>query len=177
MHAVPASTSMDVDAVWAALADIPDPEIPTISIVDLGIVRSVDLDDERLRIDLLPTFVGCPALEVIRASVEDRMAGVRPSVEVAFSYGEPWTTDRITSRGRRDLRAGGFAPPAAEGGSREGAPGRDEFSSIIPLDTAVPCPTCGSRRTRLDNVFGPTLCRSIRYCLDCRQPFEAIKVV
>lgn len=168
MHAVPASISLDVDAVWAALADIPDPEIPTISIVDLGIVRSVDLDDERLRIDLLPTFVGCPALEVIRASVEERMAGVRPSVEVAFSFSEPWTTDRITRRGRRELRAGGFAAPAAGG---------DPGTSIIPLDVAVACPTCGSRRTRLDNVFGPTLCRSIRYCLDCRQPFEAIKVV
>lgn len=168
MHAVPASISMDVAAVWAALADIPDPEIPTISIVDLGIVGSVDLDDECLRIDLLPTFVGCPALEVIRASVEERMAGVRPSVEVEFSFSEPWTTDRITRRGRRELRAGGFAPPATTDGAG---------TSIIPLDIAVACPTCGSRRTRLDNVFGPTLCRSIRYCLDCRQPFEAIKVV
>ena len=179
MHAVPARAPMDVDAVWAALASIPDPEIPTVSIVDLGIVRSVDLDDLRLRVDLLPTFVGCPALEVIRTSVEDRLAGVRSTVEVAFSFGVPWTTDRITARGRRGLTAGGYAPPPSSaavrdeiGVRRDGAAG-----SIVPLDIAVPCPICGSRRTRLDNAFGPTLCRSIRYCLDCRQPFEAIKVV
>ena len=170
MQAVPAIASVDVDVVWAALGEIPDPEIPTISIVDLGVVRSVDLDGERVRVELLPTFVGCPALEVIRAAVEDRLAGLRPVVEVAFTFAEPWTTDRITDRGRRGLLAGGFAPPTAD--AAYGQP-----ASIVPLDVAIPCPTCGSRRTRLDNVFGPTLCRSIRYCLDCRQPFEGFKVV
>jgi ring-1,2-phenylacetyl-CoA epoxidase subunit PaaD len=170
MHAVPAIASVDVDAVWAALAEIPDPEIPTISIVDLGVVRSVDVRDDRLRVELLPTFVGCPALDVIRTAVEDRLAGVRPTVEVAFTFAEPWTTDRITERGRLGLLAGGFAPPGPT------APSSDTVH-LVPLDVAIPCPTCGSRRTRLDNAFGPTLCRSIRYCLDCRQPFEAFKVV
>lgn len=172
MHAVPVSRSVDLHAVWAALADIPDPEIPTISIVDLGIVRSVELDDERVGIELLPTFVGCPALEVIRTAVADRLAGTRPIVDVTFSFAEPWTSDRITSRGRRSLREGGFAPPESAS-----VPDRRPSTSIVPLDVAVACPTCGSRRTRLDNVFGPTLCRSIRYCLDCRQPFEQFKVV
>ena len=170
MSAAPAIESMDVEAVWAALGEVPDPEIPTISIVDLGIVRSVDIDDARLRVELLPTFVGCPALEVIRAAVEDRLAGLRPTVEVSFTFAETWTTDRITERGRRGLLAGGFAPPTAGHVVSTGA-------SIVPLDVAVPCPTCGSRRTRLENMFGPTLCRSIRYCLDCRQPFEGFKVV
>jgi len=160
---------MDVDAVWAVLADIPDPEIPTVSIVDLGIVRSVDLDRDRLRIGLLPTFV------VIRATVEERMAGVRPTVDVAFSFDEPWTTDRITPRGRQGLLAGGYAPPT--GATIDAARPDAGSPSIVPLDVAVPCPVCGSRRTRLENAFGPTLCRTIRYCLDCRQPFEAIKVV
>ena len=122
-----------------------------------------------MTVELLPTFVGCPALDVIRASVEDRLAGMRPRVDVSFSYAEPWTTERITDRGRLGLIAGGFAPPTAGGGLIG--------SSIVPLDVAVPCPNCGSRRTRLDNVFGPTLCRSIRYCLDCREPFEGFKVV
>lgn len=170
MHAAPAIDPMDVDAVWAALAEVPDPEIPTISIVDLGIVRSVDVDDARIRIELLPTFVGCPALDVIRAAVEQRLTGIRAAVEVNFSFAEPWTTERITDQGRRGLLAGGFAPPTAAEALGLG-------SAIVPLDMAVPCPVCGSRRTRLDNVFGPTLCRSIRYCLDCRQPFEGFKVV
>lgn len=170
MHAVPAIASVDVDAVWAALADIRDPEIPTISIIDLGVVRSVDVDDDRLRVELLPTFVGCPALDVIRAAVEDRLAGVRPTVEVAFTFAEPWTTDRITDRGRLALLAGGFAPPMP-------AAAHSDPVTLVPLDVAIPCPACGSRRTRLDNAFGPTLCRSIRYCLDCRQPFEGFKVV
>jgi ring-1,2-phenylacetyl-CoA epoxidase subunit PaaD len=170
MHAAPAIALLDSAGVWAALGEIPDPEIPTISIVDLGVVRSVDLSDETVSVELLPTFVGCPALEVIRGAVEDRLAGVRPTVEVAFSFAEPWTTERITERGRVGLIAGGFAPPVAGNAFRESSP-------IVPLDVAVACPLCGSRRTRLDNVFGPTLCRSIRYCLDCRQPFEGFKVV
>jgi ring-1,2-phenylacetyl-CoA epoxidase subunit PaaD len=170
MHAAPATTLLDSDGVWAALGEIPDPEIPTISIVDLGVVRSVDLSDESVTVELLPTFVGCPALEVIRGAVEDRLAGVRPKVEVAFSFAEPWTTERITARGRLGLIAGGFAPPMAGSALRDS-------STIVSLDVAVACPMCGSRRTRLDNVFGPTLCRSIRYCLDCRQPFEGFKVV
>ena len=170
MHAPSAIAPTDVEAVWAALAEIPDPEIPTISIVDLGVVRSVELDDQRVAVELLPTFVGCPALEVIRTAVEDRLAGFRRQVDVAFSFAEPWTTERITDRGRLGLIAGGFAPPTT-GGALAGS------MSIVPLDVPVACPHCGSRRTRLDNVFGPTLCRSIRYCLDCREPFEGFKVV
>jgi ring-1,2-phenylacetyl-CoA epoxidase subunit PaaD len=170
MQAASALTLMDAAGVWAALGEIPDPEIPTISIVDLGVVRSVGLSDEAVSVELLPTFVGCPALEVIREAVQDRLAGVRPRVEVAFSFAIPWTTERITDRGRLGLIAGGFAPPGPGGAPLASSP-------IVSLDVAVACPTCGSRRTRLDNVFGPTLCRSIRYCLDCRQPFEGFKVV
>src|SRR5258706_16396967 len=107
MHALAVVAPAEVGSVWAALAEIPDPEIPTISIVDLGVVRSVALDDERVVVELLPTFVGCPALEVIRASVEDRLAGMRPRVDVSFSFAEPWTTERITDRGRLGLIAGG----------------------------------------------------------------------
>ncbi len=103
-------------------------------------------------------------------AVEERLAGVRERVDVVFSFAEPWTTERINDRGRLGLIAGGFAPPARDGATRGSAP-------IVPLDVQVACPMCGSRRTRLDNVFGPTLCRSIRYCLDCRQPFEGFKVV
>ena len=99
------------EAVWEALAEVPDPEIPVLSVVDLGLVHTVELDGERLRVELLPTFVGCPALELIRGSVAERLAGMAPVVEVEMTFAVPWTSDRITDEGRRKLRESGFAPP------------------------------------------------------------------
>ena len=99
------------EAVWEALAEVPDPEIPVVSVVDLGLVHTVELDGERLRVELLPTFVGCPALELIRRSVADRLAGMAPRVEVEMTFAVPWTSDRVTPDGRRKLRQSGFAPP------------------------------------------------------------------
>jgi ring-1,2-phenylacetyl-CoA epoxidase subunit PaaD len=160
---------LDEAAVRTALGEVTDPEIPVVSIVDLGVVREVRVDGDRIRVELLPTFVGCPAVEMMRAAVADRLHALAPSaaVEVAVSFAEPWTSDRITPAGRDALRASGFGPPLPA--ARGDAP--------IPLSVAVPCPYCGSRRTILDNVFGPTPCRSIRYCTDCRQPFEQFKTV
>ncbi|HET7028107.1 MAG TPA: 1,2-phenylacetyl-CoA epoxidase subunit PaaD [Candidatus Limnocylindrales bacterium] len=167
--APPRAAGADEAAIWAALGDVHDPEIPTISIVDLGVVRSVELSAAAVRIELLPTFVGCPAIELIVAGVRDRVATLVPDrpVEVEISFAEPWTTERITPEGRDALRRSGFAPPLPA--SPPGAP--------IALTGAVPCPFCGSRRTVLENPFGPTACRSIRYCTDCRQPFEQFKTV
>jgi ring-1,2-phenylacetyl-CoA epoxidase subunit PaaD len=142
------------DAVLAALASVADPEIPAVSIVDLGMVEDVRVDDDAIRIELLPTFVGCPALEAIRLAVVERLAAFDRPVEVEFGFRVPWTTDRITSEGRDRLRASGFAPP-------------DEAT----------CPYCGSANVMLDNLFGPTQCRSMRYCRACRQPFESFKSV
>ena len=98
--------------VWEALAEVPDPEIPVVSVVDLGLVHAVELDGERLRVELLPTFVGCPALELIRRSVAERLAGMATEVEVEMTFAVPWTSDRITAEGRRKLRDSGFAPPS-----------------------------------------------------------------
>ena len=142
-------------AVWAALEDVHDPEIPTVSVVDLGVVRRVEAEPGRVRVELLPTFVGCPAIDLMRASVEERLREFAEDVEVRVSLREPWTTDRITPRGRERLRASGFAPPSE----------------------SVECPFCGSSATALENAFGPTQCRSIRHCPDCRQPFEAFKAI
>jgi len=165
------ATRIDERAVWDALAEVPDPEIPVVSVVDLGIVRSVELDGGRLRVELLPTFVGCPALEVIRDSVAARLAGMAPTVEVELTFAEPWTSERITPAGRRKLRESGFAPP----GQRvpEGGP---VFATIATRPRAT-CPWCGSRDTALENPFGPTLCRAIFWCNRCRQPFEQFKAV
>lgn len=153
-------------AVWAALHDVHDPEIPTISVVDLGVVRTVTTEEGSVRVELLPTFVGCPAIEVMRAAVEDRLGEFADDVTVEVSYVEPWTSDRITDEGRRVLRDSGFAPPGQVG-----------TLSILPVLPVAQCPYCGSRNTMLENAFGPTLCRAIYHCTDCRQPFEQFKEV
>jgi ring-1,2-phenylacetyl-CoA epoxidase subunit PaaD len=158
--------------VWEALAEVPDPEIPVVSVVDLGLVHSVEHDGEWLRVELLPTFVGCPALELIRRSVAERLAGMAPQVEVEMTFAVPWTSDRITAEGRRKLRESGFAPP---GPAREDG-GRPLFATIAVRPSAA-CPWCGSADTTLENLFGPTLCRTLFWCNRCRQPFEQFKAV
>jgi ring-1,2-phenylacetyl-CoA epoxidase subunit PaaD len=157
--------------VWEALAEVPDPEIPVVSVVDLGLVHRVELDGGRLRVELLPTFVGCPALELIRRSVADRLTGMAPEVEVEMTFAVPWTSDRITAEGRRKLRDSGFAPPGP-------APSSDGplFMTITTRPRAT-CPWCGSADTALENLFGPTLCRTLFWCNRCRQPFEQFKAV
>jgi ring-1,2-phenylacetyl-CoA epoxidase subunit PaaD len=157
------------DVVWHALAAIPDPEIPTISLVDLGVVRDVSVDDERVHVAFTPTFLGCPALEVMKGAMEEaiRAVGGEPDVEVV--HDDSWSTDRITPAGREKLRRSGFAPPSP----REAGP-----PTLVQLTKAVHrCPYCGSTETRLENLFGPTPCRSLRYCASCRQPYEQFKTI
>jgi len=155
--------------VWAALDEIPDPEIPVVSLVDLGVIRSVDVHGGQVRIEFTPTFLGCPALEVMKRAMEHKVAelGAEPEVEVISD--DSWTTDRITPAGRAKLRAAGFAPPA---------PREVSAPKLVELQTSVfRCPYCGSTETRLENIFGPTPCRSLRYCESCRQPFEQFKTI
>jgi ring-1,2-phenylacetyl-CoA epoxidase subunit PaaD len=155
--------------VWAALADIPDPEIPVISLVELGVVKEVAVDGEHVRVDFTPTFLGCPALEVMKGTMEEKLAelGAEPDVRVVLD--DSWSTDRITPAGREKLRAAGFAPPAPRG---RAAP------TLLQIQKApLHCPYCGSTDTRLENLFGPTPCRSLRYCSSCRQPFEQFKTI
>ena len=159
-------------AVWAALYDVHDPEIPTISVVDLGVVRTVVTEEGRVRVELLPTFVGCPAIEVMRGAVEERLREFADDVRVEISFAEPWTSERITPEGRRVLRESGFAPPATVGPVRLGTQ-----LSVFPVMPVAECPYCGSRNTTLENAFGPTLCRAIYHCADCMQPFEQFKEV
>ncbi len=159
-----------LSAIRSALADVPDPELPIVSIDELGILGRVQRGDDGvgLRVELHPTFVACPATDVIRASVRARLDEIAPSLEaeVVLVFDPPWTSDRISAGGRAKLVAAGIAPPLAS-----------DPVGLIALDALVPCPMCGSPRTRLENLFGPTLCRTIRWCPDCRQPFEAIKTV
>jgi ring-1,2-phenylacetyl-CoA epoxidase subunit PaaD len=157
------------EQVWAALAEIPDPEIPVISLVDLGVIRSVDVSEDRVRVAFTPTFLGCPALEVMRASILERISALGAEPEVQVISDDSWSTDRITAEGREKLRASGFAPPAPRA---NGAPRLVQLQS-----NAFRCPYCGSRDTALENIFGPTPCRSVRYCRSCKQPFEQFKTI
>jgi len=158
-----------VDEVWAALAEIPDPEIPVISLVDLGVVKDVEIEDGRVVIEFTPTFLGCPALEPMRKAMEEKVEELGATPEVRVVLDDSWSSDRITPAGREKLRAAGFAPPAPRPAGK---------LELVQLQTgAFRCPYCGSTETRLENLFGPTPCRSIRYCDSCRQPFEQFKTL
>jgi ring-1,2-phenylacetyl-CoA epoxidase subunit PaaD len=174
MPAPPAASSpatmLNAGMILAALADVPDPEIPAVSIVELGMIGDVEVGEEGIRVELLPTFVGCPALEMIRDAVERRLGELGRPVQVDVSFATPWTSDRISREGREKLRASGFAPPPH---LRDGR----ALPMLESREQPVECPYCGSTRTSLENVFGPTQCRSIRHCADCRQPFESFKPV
>jgi ring-1,2-phenylacetyl-CoA epoxidase subunit PaaD len=156
-------------AVWNALAGIPDPEIPVVSLVELGVIRDVAIEDARVRVEFTPTFLGCPALEVMRDAIAASIRALGADAEVAVVTDDSWSTDRITPAGREKLREAGFAPPAP----REAA-----APKLVQLQANVfRCPYCGSTETRLENIFGPTPCRSLRYCTSCRQPFEQFKTI
>jgi ring-1,2-phenylacetyl-CoA epoxidase subunit PaaD len=156
------------DEVWEALAGIPDPEIPVISLVDLGVVKGVVVDNGTVRVDFTPTFMGCPALEVMQRAMESTISelGATPSIRVRLD--DSWSTDDITAEGREKLREAGFAPPTPRPAGR---------LDLVQLQRGFRCPYCGSTETKLENLFGPTPCRSIRYCEDCRQPFEQFKTI
>ncbi len=157
------------DAVWEALSEIPDPEIPVISLVDLGVVKNVEVENECVRIDFTPTFLGCPALEPMQRAMEAKVAELGGRAEVRVVLDDSWSSDRITAEGREKLRAAGFAPPSPRPAGK---------LDLVQLRSgSFRCPYCGSTSTRLDNLFGPTPCRSIRYCESCRQPFEQFKTL
>lgn len=162
-------SAVTAEQAWAALAAVPDPEIPVVSLVDLGVVRSVRIEDGRVRVELVPTFLGCPALEAMREQAARAIEALGAEARIEVVHDDSWSTDRITPEGREKLRAAGLAPPVPR---CEGEP------RLVVLRKAVfRCPYCGSADTALENIFGPTPCRSLRYCRSCRQPFEQLKTI
>lgn len=153
--------------VMEALEGVKDPEIPAVSVLDLGIVEKIQIDGTNVTVTCLPTFVGCPALEMIREDIESALTKIGAKPEVNFVFQPPWTSDRISGAGKRKLQEYGLAPPAPQSGN----------GVALTLMAPGKCPYCGSTDTVLESPFGPTACRSTCYCRGCRNPFEQFKQV
>lgn len=161
------------ERAWEVLDGVPDPEVPALSVRDLGIVRDVIDHGEELEVVLTPTYSGCPATEVIEQNVLSaiELEGLGPA-RATLRRAPAWTTDWITAEGKRKLTEYGIAPP-----------------HVLPPDAGVPiriwgrkadavaCPHCGSRHTERTSAFGSTACKALYRCLDCREPFEYFKPI
>ena len=148
--------------VWDVLETVMDPEVPALSVVDLGIVRDVEVDAEgAVTVSITPTYSGCPAMHVIEEDIVSALhAGGWPNVHVKTVFTPAWTTEWVREEAREKLAAYGIAPP-----------------ELVPLTRRVPCPFCGSRETTMKSEFGPTACKALMYCNACQQPFEMFKAI
>lgn len=153
------------DKIYELLAEVKDPEIPVLSLIDLGVITGVDVAANRVLIQMTPTFVGCPALDVMQTEIRQVLTerGIR-NVEIEVSYRKPWNSDMISEKGKQALKKFGLAPP----------PPRQLFADLDILEHAE-CPRCGNTNTELKNTFGATLCRAVHFCHDCREAFEQFK--
>ena len=148
------------------LEEVKDPEIPVLSLVDLGVITSVAVKENSVYVEMTPTFVGCPALDYMKNDVETvlKKHGLDPQVEVTFR--KSWSSELISEKGKQALKQFGLAPP----------PSNKIFTDLEIIETAN-CPRCDGTNTELKNPFGPTLCRAIHYCNDCKEAFEQFKAV
>jgi ring-1,2-phenylacetyl-CoA epoxidase subunit PaaD len=163
------------EQILDALHDVKDPEIPKLSVVDLGVITDIEIQPDNngkatnVLITITPTFAGCPALTVMKEDIKTKLESL-PEIDTAdvkVSFDKQWSSDMISEEGRRILKESGFAPPHVLG---------NELVQIEILKDAE-CPLCGSKDTELRNSFGPTLCRAIHYCNNCKQAFEQFKPV
>jgi len=160
-------TQITKDKIYELLSEVKDPELPVLSLLDLGVITDVRLDGDRVSIEMTPTFVGCPALDMMQSDIRNTLQenGIN-EVDIKVSYKRPWTSDMISEKGKEALKKFGLAPP----------PPRQLFEDLEVLEHAE-CPRCGNSNTELKNTFGPTLCRSMHYCNDCKEAFEQFKPV
>ena len=149
-------------AAWKIAADLPDPELPVVTIADLGILRDVTEDDQgRVHVQITPTYSGCPAMETITTDLVDALtAAGYQHVDVEFVLAPAWTTDWMTEEAKAKLASYGVAPPGP-----------------VALSLAVKCPQCGSLDTRESSRFGSTACKSLWVCRECREPFDHFKAI
>ncbi len=158
--------------IWKALEEVKDPEIPAISVVDLGMITNVSVDDHKaVTVTMTPTFAACPAIEVLQQSIKKQIQdnikqlGIN-KVDVQVNYDIQWDSNRITEKGKKILKKFGLAPPPSHAGDIEAG-----------MLQNVECPFCDSTNTSLKSTFGSTLCRAIHFCNNCKQSFEQFKPV
>lgn len=159
--------SAEEKRIIEALDAVKDPEIPVISLVDLGMIRQVEVTDGKVKVQMTPTFVGCPAIMVMQNNVKKCVQELGyEDVTVEVNYDEAWNTNMITDNGKEQLKSFGLAPP------------RKHSGEVTEKDLEkVECPNCGSTHTSLNTPFGPTLCRALHHCHDCGQAFQQFKPV
>lgn len=162
------SIDTDKNKIYQLLGEIPDPEIPVITILDLGVVRKVEFEGDALVVSITPTYSGCPAMQQIEHDVKAKLtdAGYE-KVQVKTTFTPAWTTDWISDDARERLRKYGIAPPQ----------GSADKSSLTGEPKVVPCPQCGSKNTQLTSQFGSTPCKALYKCLDCLEPFDYFKCI
>ena len=161
-------------AVWTVLRAVPDPEVPVLSVVDLGIVRDVALDGRDVTVTITPTYSGCPAMLAIEADILTALKrNGYPAAKVKTVLSPAWTTDWLSDEGREKLRAYGIAPPEKNGA--HGAHMQRKIQTLLGDSPAVPCPRCGSRDTRKISDFGSTPCKAHYACNSCLEPFDYFK--
>jgi ring-1,2-phenylacetyl-CoA epoxidase subunit PaaD len=159
--------NVSIEEVYGWLEEVKDPEIPVLSLVDLGVITGVKVDGSAVNIEMTPTYVGCPALDFMKAevvSILEKHGMTEVNIEVTFR--EAWTSDRISDKGRTALKEFGLAPP----------PSTRIFTDLEILEIAQ-CPRCDGTNTELKTLFGPTLCRAIYYCHNCKDAFEQFKPI
>jgi ring-1,2-phenylacetyl-CoA epoxidase subunit PaaD len=161
-----AAAAWSPELIWSWLAEVPDPEVPVVSVVDLGMIRDVTVSGDTVEVAVAPTYSGCPATEVIEQDIVAflRTKGV-PKVRIHRQLSPPWTTDWISEAGRAKLQAYGIVPPARAAGKR----------GLLGEQLAVACPRCGSIDTALVSEFGSTACKASYRCRHCLEPFEYFK--
>ncbi len=181
------------EQLWTWVAEVSDPEIPVLSITDLGIVRAIDWHDGACEVTITPTYSGCPAMHVIEDNIKAALQQHGVSATVRTVLSPAWTTDWITANGRSKLQAYGIAPPAAmapdaaqrgtqagtQSGTQSGAQPGTRSVNVSALfarrDESIACPQCGSFNTRLVSQFGSTACKALYRCADCLEPFDYFK--
>ena len=172
--------------VWALLEEVCDPEIPVISLRDLGVVRDVRWSGSHWQVMITPTYSGCPAMEQMADDIMARLSGAGLPVQVQTQLAPAWSTDWISAQGREKLRAYGIAPPAARaamtgqpepGSAPDSQPGSARVLRFMPrpANWVVACPRCGSQDTSEISHFGSTACKALYRCLSCREPFDHFK--
>lgn len=154
------------DDIWNLLEEVKDPEVPVLSVVDLGVVRHVEIEGDNCIVTITPTYSGCPAMRVIEEDIIQVLKQNHiPSVEVKTVLSPSWTTDWISIKGREKLREYGIAPPQNE----------PDKSVLFGQKVVVPCPRCGSENTKMISQFGSTACKAHYQCMNCLEPFDYFK--